>query len=105
MQDSLYNFDFASGESTKLAGPVFDNSRSIINDGGVDCRGRCVFGATDMDFHNAPTWTSRAASRRMSAHSLRSLTQLRKLGLQCRHLRFQPLDALGESCTRCSGCR
>lgn len=52
MQDSLYTFDFASGESTKIAGPVFDNPRSVINDGCVDRRGRFVFGATDMDFRN-----------------------------------------------------
>lgn len=52
MQDALYTLDFASGESTKIAGPVFDHPRCTINDGCVDRRGRFVFGATDMDFQN-----------------------------------------------------
>lgn len=52
MKDSLYTFDFSSGERTRIAGPFFDDPRQTINDGCTDRRGRFVFGATDMDFHN-----------------------------------------------------
>ena len=44
MKDSLYGFDFASGEAVKLAGPAFANDRVTVNDGAADRAGRFVFG-------------------------------------------------------------
>lgn len=44
IKDSLYGFDFASGEATRLAGPAFSNDRVTINDGAADRAGRFVFG-------------------------------------------------------------
>lgn len=44
MKDSLYGFDFASGEATKLAGPAFTSDRVTVNDGAADRAGRFVFG-------------------------------------------------------------
>jgi sugar lactone lactonase YvrE len=44
MTDSLYALDFASGETTKLAGPAFTSDRVTVNDGAADRAGRFVFG-------------------------------------------------------------
>jgi sugar lactone lactonase YvrE len=42
--DTLYAFDFASGETTRLAGPAFTGDRVTVNDGAADRAGRFVFG-------------------------------------------------------------
>lgn len=53
MKDSLFTLDLESGESTRIAGPVFDNPRVTINDGAVDRAGRFVFGGCDTDIEKA----------------------------------------------------
>jgi len=53
MKDSLYTLDLESGESTRIAGPVFDNPRVTINDGTVDRAGRFLFGGCDTQIEKA----------------------------------------------------
>jgi sugar lactone lactonase YvrE len=52
MTDTLYGFDFASGEATKLAGPAFTNPRVTVNDGAADRAGRFVFGGCSAGIDN-----------------------------------------------------
>ncbi len=52
MGDSLHALDFATGECTKLAGPVFADPDVTINDGAADRRGRFVFGGCSAGMDN-----------------------------------------------------
>jgi len=44
MSEGFHDLDFATGNTTRLAGPVFSNPRVTVNDGAADRRGRFVFG-------------------------------------------------------------
>jgi sugar lactone lactonase YvrE len=50
--DTLYAFDFASGEATRLAGPAFAGEGITINDGAADRAGRLVFGGCSAGMEN-----------------------------------------------------
>lgn len=44
MPEGLHALDFATGETSRFAGPVFSDLRVTVNDGAADRRGRFVFG-------------------------------------------------------------
>lgn len=52
IKDTLHALDFASGETTRIAGPAFASDQVTVNDGAADRAGRFVFGGCSAGIDN-----------------------------------------------------